>query len=545
MSEIDHDPFPVSSDENFSAADRSPKMQSYRKLFLISLAAALVLAAALGITWWRDRHAAAPAPTAEPATPVATGQPAATASAPAEAKLVPIRLSPERLQSVGVTTGVVQLKSLSNDTRTVGDVEVDERRLSYIQVRFPGWIQKAFVGSTYEYIRKGQPLFTIHSPDLVTTEQEYLIARRNQSVLGESTVPGVAAGSAALIDDAAGRLQHWQIPASEMQRLETTGQVQQEFEVNSPVSGYVTERNALPNQYVQPETRLYSVADFSSVWVYAAVFQSDIGQIKIGDSASVTTDAYPGRVFSGRVDFISPQMDTTTRTARVRLVFANPGLKMKPGMFVNVVIHVSLGRHLAVPASGVLQSGTNTIVFVDRGGGTLEPRPVELGPQAGGEYIVLKGLKAGERIITSANFLIDSESQLQAAMGSYVPPPPGAGAAAAMNGPGAKTETLVEFSTEPSTPRKGSNLFRVRLTGADGAPVTGAQVSVRNFMAGMPEMGMAAMSGETSLAEKGSGTYEGTANLQSGGTWQITVTVTKNGAVIATKQLRINAEGGM
>jgi RND family efflux transporter MFP subunit len=545
MSEIESSPLPVSAEEKSSATDRSPSMRNYRKLFFISLAAVVILAAALGITWRREKQGAALAPAAGPAIPASAEQPAGAVPASPEAKLAPIQLSPERLQSIGVTTGVVQLKSLSNDIRTVGDVEIDERRLSYVQVRFPGWIQKTFVGSTYEYIRKGQPLFTIHSPDLVTTEQEYLIARRNQNALGQSSVPGVAAGSATLIDDATGRLQHWQIPASEIQRLESTGEVRQELEVNSPVSGYVTERNALPNQYVQPETRLYTVADLSSVWVYAAVFQSDIGQVRVGNPAVVTTDAYPGRNFSGRVDFISPQMDVTTRTARVRLIFPNPGLTLKPGMFVNVAIHIPLGRHLSVPASGVLQSGTRAIVFVDRGGGYLEPREVELGPRAGDEYMVLNGLKAGERIITTANFLIDSESQLQAAMGSYVPPPPGAGAAAAVNAPAAQPELRVEFATEPSPPRKGGNLYRVHLVSAAGAPVTGAQVRVRHFMPGMPEMGMAAMSGETVLTEKGSGAYEGTADLQTGGTWQITVTVTKNGAVIATKQLRIAAEGGM
>jgi Cu(I)/Ag(I) efflux system membrane fusion protein/cobalt-zinc-cadmium efflux system membrane fusion protein len=182
---------------------------------------------------------------------------------------------------------------------------------------------------------------------------------------------------------------------------------------------------------------------------------------------------------------------------------------------------------------------------VDRGAGYLEPRDVQLGPQGGDEYIVLKGLKAGERIVTSANFLIDSESQLQAAIGSFTPPPPGAGAAAAMNAPTAQSAAQIEFSTEPSTPRKGTNLYRVKLMGTDGAPVTGAQVSVRSYMPGMPQMGMAAMNVVTPLSDKGVGIYEGKVNLDSGGTWQLTVTAVKNGAVLATKQLSLNAEGGM
>jgi Cu(I)/Ag(I) efflux system membrane fusion protein/cobalt-zinc-cadmium efflux system membrane fusion protein len=170
---------------------------------------------------------------------------------------------------------------------------------------------------------------------------------------------------------------------------------------------------------------------------------------------------------------------------------------------------------------------------------------VQLGPQAGNQYVVLKGLKAGERIVTSANFLIDSESQLQAAVGSFVPPPPGAGAAAAMNAPAANAAARIEFETEPATPHKGTNLYRVKLSNADGSPITGAAVSVRSFMPAMPQMGMAAMNVVTPLSERGAGAYEGQANLETGGTWQVSITATKNGTVLATKQLSINAEGGM
>jgi len=192
-----------------------------------------------------------------------------------------------------------------------------------------------------------------------------------------------------------------------------------------------------------------------------------------------------------------------------------------------------------------LQSGTRQIVFVDRGSGYLEPREVQLGPQANDEYIVLKGLKAGERIVTSANFLIDSESQLQAAIGSYTAPPPGVGAAETKSNSAAQTAAQVEFSTEPQAPKKGSNLYRVKLSAADGSPITGAQVSVRSYMAGMPEMGMAAMNVVTRLTEKGNGVYEGQVMLESGGTWKITVTALKNGVALATKQVSLQTQGGM
>src|SRR5216683_3740946 len=231
----------------------------------------------------------------------------------------------------------------------------------------------------------------------------------------------------------------------------------------------------------------------------------------------------------------------TTRTARVRLIFPNPGMKLTPGMFVNAVLQVRAGTQLVIPASGVLQSGTRQVVFVNRGDGYLEPREVELGARASEEFIVLKGLKEGEEIVTSANFLIDSESQLQAALGSFTPPPPGAGTAGAMNAPRAK----VELTTEPDPPHKGANTVLVKLTDASGGPISGAEVSVTFSMPAMPAMGMAAMRTQIPLAEKGNGLYEGPGKLDSGGTWQVTILAKKNGQIVASKQLSVNATGGM
>lgn len=524
-------------------------MKSYRNAFFVVSIVAVLLALGLSYVEWQSysrTHAPAAHPQstgANPAPPQEGEGEEPAAATPPEARLAPVQLSPQRLQTIGVKTGVVEEKPASNEIRTVGNVDVDEQLLSYVQLRFAGWIQHVFANYTYQYIRKGQPLFTIYSPDLVTTEQEYLIAKQNKNLLAASTVPGVAAGAVSLLGAAAERLSQWQIPGREIVRLKSTGQVRNELEIDSQVSGFITERNALPHMYAQPETRLYTIANLSTVWVYANVFQNDIGQIRLGDPATVTVDSYPGRTFHGRVDYIWPQVDPTTRTVKVRLVFPNPALKLMPGMFVNVVMSIPLGRRLVIPSSGVFQTGTQNLVFVDHGGGYLEPRGVELGPRAGDEYIVLKGLKAGESIVTSANFLIDSESQLQAALGSFAPPPPGAGAAAAMNAPAAKA--TIEFTTSPSPPHKGQNTFRVKLTGADGKPVTGAEVTVTFFMPAMPAMGMAAMHVVSKLADRGTGTYEGSGELKSGGTWQVTVVTQMGGQMIATKQLTVNAVGGM
>jgi Cu(I)/Ag(I) efflux system membrane fusion protein/cobalt-zinc-cadmium efflux system membrane fusion protein len=520
-------------------------MKTYRTGFLLALIGNIVFVAVLAGLWLQYRAAKqmADAGTKPSISAVqdSTAGSADTPPASTEAALVPVQISPQRLQSIGVKIGEVERKSVEDEIRATGNIAVDETRLAYVQVRFSGYIQKVFADATYQYVRKGQPLVTVYSPDLVATEREYLVAKQNQQQVAQSTVPGVASSAASLLNAAAERLKQWGVPQEEIARLESTGQVQQELEVDSPVSGYITERNALPSVAVQPEMRLYTIADLSTVWVQAQIFQDDLGRIKVGDPASLTVNTFPGRTFSGRVDFIYPQVDMDTRTAKVRVIFSNPDLHLKPGMFVNVALKVPLGHQLVIPATGVLQSGTHEIAFVQRSDGYIEPREVQLGSRVGDDFIVVKGLKAGEQIVTSANFLIDSESQLQAALGSFAPPPPGAGGAAAMSA----AQANADLSSDPTPPRKGSNVFRVKLTDASGAPISGAEASVTFFMPAMPAMGMVAMRTPVALGDKGNGLYEGSGELRSGGTWQVTILAKKNGQTITTKQLSVNATGGM
>jgi Cu(I)/Ag(I) efflux system membrane fusion protein/cobalt-zinc-cadmium efflux system membrane fusion protein len=261
--------------------------------------------------------------------------------------------------------------------------------------------------------------------------------------------------------------------------------------------------------------------------------------------AAITVDSYPGQTFSGRIEDILPQVDMTTRTVRVRLAIVNAGLKLKPGMFVNVNLKTSLGRQLVVPASAVFQSGTSQLVFLNHGNGNLEPKEVTVGPRVGDEFVVLKGLEPHQSIVTSANFLIDSESQLQSAANSFAPPPPGAGANAPQPHAPAAAKVSIEFTTDPNPPQKGNNALHVKLTGPDGRPTTGAEVKVTFYMPAMPAMGMAAMNTTSKLTEKGNGLYDGSGSLGSGGTWQVTIVVQKNGVTFGTKQLRVNATGGM
>ncbi len=506
-------------------------MERYRTAFLLTAALAIALAAALAYLLWRDRM-----PRPQPTTPPPVIQ---TAAAP-EPSLAPVDLTPQRIQTIGVTTGEVALRNVQDEVRTTGNVEADETRLADVQVRFAGWVRKVFVNSTYQRVHKGQPLLTVYSPDLVTTEQEYLLARQNAGLLVGSTVEGVSAGAKSLIAAAEARLRQFEVPDRDIARLRETGAVQQELEIDSPAEGYVTRRSALPNMYVQPGTPLYSVADLSRVWVYAQVFQDDLGRVKVGDPAEITVDAYPGRTFHGRVGFIWPEVDPATRTAKVRIEAANPGMTLSLGMFVNVRIVLPMGRRLTIPASGAYQTGTRWIAFLDSGGGHYIPREIQVGPRAGADLVVLSGLKAGDHIVTSANFLLDSESQLQSAMNDFAPP-----TAASAPTTSAASGAQLDFSTNPATPRKGDNTVRVVLRGVDGKPIDGADVAVTFFQPAMPEMGMAATRFVVTLKPAGNGVYVGSARLPVGGAWRITVTAARGGQPLGRRDLSVTAEGGM
>ncbi|HVA41133.1 MAG TPA: efflux RND transporter periplasmic adaptor subunit [Candidatus Binataceae bacterium] len=473
------------------------------------------------------------------AAPSAPQTSEADAGAPAPA-LAPVQLDERRRQLIGLQLATVIEAPLVDRIDTTGAIVADERLQGYVQTRFAGWIRRVFVDQTYQYVRRGQPLFTIYSPDLASTEREYVLARTSAARLDASPVEDVAAGASSLTAAALDRLSQWGVPPSEIVRLKRTGKARDEIEVDSPMSGYVVDRAALPNMYAQPETRLYTIAGLSDVWVYAAVFQDRIAEVRTGDPVSIGIDSYPGRIFAGRVDFIWPAMDEATRTVKVRCVLPNPQGLLKPGMFVRAELQPTLGRGLVIPDSGVLRTGRHNIAFIDRGGGYLQPAEVQLGAHAGGRFVVLGGLKEGERIVSSANFLVDSESQLQAALGTFKPPPPGASASEA-----AAPSAAIEIATDPSPPRKGDNRIRVTVRDAVGRPVTGAGVSIAMFMAAMPSMGMSSMKVTATAKETEAGVYAAQMTIPSGGSWQMTVTATKGATVLAHRQLSISVAGDM
>jgi RND family efflux transporter MFP subunit len=448
-----------------------------------------------------------------------------------------VTISPQWQQLIGVRTGEVERQRLVRTIRTVGLIVPDETKIARVHVKIAGWVDKVFVDFVGKLVHKNQPLFSLYSPDLVSTEQEYLIARKGEQYLGKSPYTEVAEGAGSLLEATRQRLRLWDVSEAQIEKLEQTGKVSRTLTLYSPNSGFVMKRNLYEQAYVTPETELYEIADLSTIWVDADVYEYEVPYVHVGQRATMQLDYLPGKTYAGRVSYVYPTLDPKTRTVKVRLEFPNPGFGLKPDMYANVELKADYGTQTIVPAEAVLDSGTRQIVFLAKPDGHFEPREIRVGPRLDDRYIVLSGLKPGETIVTSGNFLVDSESQLQAALSSFAPPPP----APSAKGPQAQ----IAFSTEPSPPAKGKNIFRVRLTDAQGAGATGASVQVTFFMAGMPDMGMPPMRVASNLSDAGGGNYQGSGSLPSGGTWQVTVVAKRNGETIATQQLSVSATGGM
>jgi RND family efflux transporter MFP subunit len=324
-----------------------------------------------------------------------------------------VQISPARQQIMGVTSARAEYRTIDQVIHATGQVAVDESRISSVSTRVSGWVQKVFVDSTFQHVKKGEPLFTVYSPELLAAEQEYLLALKASKTLGQSSLVEVNGYGTSLLEAARMRLSLLDITPEQIQCLETTGKPEREITIYSPAMGHVLERKVFPNQYVTPETELYKIVDHTSMWILAEIYESDIPYVSEGQQAVVTAEAIPGKRFVGRVNFVEPHLMEETRTERVRMEFRNPDLKLEPGMFVNVELHRGMGRQLTVPVDAVLDSGTQQRVFVDRGKGVFEPRIVTVGSRSGNYAVILSGLKAGDQVVTRANFLIDSESNLR------------------------------------------------------------------------------------------------------------------------------------
>jgi len=328
-----------------------------------------------------------------------------------------VQISPERQQLIGVRFGTVEPRTLQKVIRTVGRIDYDEKRIGIVSPKISGWIEELYVDFTGQFVRKGDPLLTIYSPELVSTQEEYLLALKARQDWSKSPFSEVAESGTLLAESARRRLKLWDISDAQIKALEESREPKKTLTLYSPFTGYVLEKMVNKGRFVDAGMSLYKIADLSVVWLIADIYESELPVIRLGQPATIQMAYYPGEVFTGKAIYIYPYLDAQTRTAKVRYEFANPHGKLKPEMFANVEITVRFGDKLAVPEGAVIDTGIRKVVIVDRGAGYFEPREVRLGVKAGEVFEVLDGLKAGERVVTSANFLIDSESKLKEAVG--------------------------------------------------------------------------------------------------------------------------------
>ena len=501
---------------------------------------ALVVAAVLAYVF-RDRIGMIPDVmrdmAAEQAPPPSSGAPEARG---------PVTIDAQRQQLIGVRTEEVTRTPIAPAIRATGMVRYDETRLTEVNVKLEGYIRELFVDSTGQPVARGQRLFTFFSPDLVATQNEYLLALKTRdeitAALPTQSQPTPQAAEAReyadrLVSGARQRIAQWDLPDDQIRALEESRQPLPSVTFPSPASGYVIEKQAVTGMRVMPGQPLYRIADLSVVWVEADVYERDVSSVRVGTPASVTLDAYPGEAFAGRAIYIYPYVEEKSRTIKVRFHLPNARGRLKPGMYANIELQTASRIGLTVPADAVLDSGTRQVVFVAQGEGRFTPRPVKIGTRLADRVEILDGLAEGEQVATSATFFLDSESQLRAGLQNYEGPAAAAGAVPAAVTPQAD----IAFRTEPDPPKTGGNTFEVRVNDASGAPVTGADVVVQLFMPAMPTMNMPAMRNEARLPSVGGGVYRGPGQVVMGGRWDVTVTVTTDGRRLGSRQFALVA----
>ena len=488
----------------------------------------ILLAAVFAIGYWRgqsdpkaDHQSAASGHSA--------GETAGGSQSMAGHEMTPsaVNVSPDKQQLMGIRTATAEIRPMVQKIRTVGIVTYDETRLAQVFSKVEGWIEELLVNYTGTLVRKGQPLFTLYSPDLVATQEEYLLALKAKQTLGSSSIKEISAGSESLLESAHRRLSLWDISEEQIRDLEKSGKPKRNLTFYSPISGFVLKKDAVQGMRVMPDKELYTIADLSNVWVNADIYEYELAQVRVGHTATIRVASYPARDFIGKVSWISPVLDEKTRTAKLRLEFPNRDFLLKPEMYANAEIEINAGRKLAVPDEAVLDSGLRKIVFLDKGEGRFEPAEVKIGNKFDGYYEVLAGLSPGERILASASFLLDSESRLKEAMGAMAGMP----GMDMSNMPAAAQTTekkvgdlVLSIDTQPSKPQVGENVVRLTIRDAKGNPVRDATVS---FLAAMNMPGMAPVKATPKHTKDG--IYEVPLNLSMAGAWDITVSVERSG----------------
>jgi len=495
-------------------------------------------------------------------------------------------------QLIGVRSASAAYRTLTQEIRTVGTVGYDERGLTQVTLKISGWVREVFVNSIGRPVRKGEALFTFYSPDLLASQDEYLLALMTQARLATSPLDEAKANAASLVTSARERLRLWDLTDAQITALERRGKAEPALTIYAPSSGIVLKREALPGKYVEPGTTLYEVADLSRVWISADIYESEVAAVKLDQPISVSFAAYPGETFHGSMAYIYPSLNAEARTVRVRFELPNPGLKLKPGMYGNVTLQTDAAKALVVPKEAVLETGLRQLVFMDRGQGRYEQTLVKLGRRNQDEVEVMEGLKEGDRIVTSANFLLDAESKLTSAssmqammgrigmgdwqmsgayegkmegmvgmegMGDMKGMPMGdmkgmegmkgmdnmpgmeMGSNKGMAGAGIRQAAGISLTlkTSPENPKAGNVLLKLTLNDQAGKPVTNAQVL---FVYTMPMPGMT--DSKVTARHTKDGRYEGTVMFGMGGTWVVTANVTIPGKPAIAEKFQFSVAGG-
>lgn len=394
-----------------------------RRAVLTTIAVGLIVAT-VGVVWaWRrdakepDRRAGAmPMPSAQmPGMDDMAGMPMGESS---------VRLTSDQLRQFGVTFGSVERRMLESTVRAVGTVTVDESRITQVTPRFGGFVERLHVDKTGQPVQRGQPLMDVYSPELLAAQQELLVAADLQKSIGQSAVPGVPGSSTDLVAAAKRRLQLWDISDAQIDEIVRSGQARRALTLYARASGVVLEKNVVRGQAIEPGQMLYMIANLSVVWIDVALRDADISSVRVGSTADAQLEVLPGRPFKGRVTFVYPMLDSVSRTVRARVEVANTNGLLKPGMYATVTLASSARTALTVPTSALVRTGDRTIVFVDMGPSAdsrqLMPNEIEIGRTAGEYTEVLAGLEPGQRVVTSAQFLLDSESNLAQVMKSMI-----------------------------------------------------------------------------------------------------------------------------
>ena len=325
-------------------------------------------------------------------------------------------IDPTKQQYIGIKTVKTKKKSVSKEIKVLGTVVPDETKITHVHTKFSGFIEEVFADYEGKLVKKGQPLFTVYSPELVSTQEEYLLALEAQDTLKESKFDEINKSKESLLGAAKRRLELWDISPEQIEVLEQNKKVTKEITFYSPADGFITQRNAFEGHQITPKEMIYDIADLSNVWIFLEVFEVDLPLVTLGQTVTINFPYENIKALNGKITYIYPSVDPMTRNTKVRVEANNPGFKLKPDMYVDATILSNIGSYIVIPTQAAIDSGEKQIVFVKTGSGSFEPRAVKLGPEINDERVIYSGLEENENVVVSGNFLLDSESNLQTAL---------------------------------------------------------------------------------------------------------------------------------